>query len=161
MRDPVKVEEVKTLRRLNRTWPQVASQTGLSVSTCRRYAEVPDTAEQEDERDKWVAEFSSQGSRIVKNLLDIIETATLTGDLKPKDAAIMTGIIVDKLELVKARRKEQSGQPLVRINLVCDGRTLPDAGGLPYLEGEVQGDDMRTGGGEDLRRLPGGGPDGS
>lgn len=162
-RTPDLIEQVKTLRRIGYSWNKIHAETGIPVGTARKWATLPDEPGQADAREKFVVEYQEQGRRLVKANLDILERDTLAQEIKPLDRAKIIGIITDKLEVIgHPKSGDGNGRTLVTINLLPNqpGRgAVIDADELSPLPGEVPGDDMRVGCGQNLQRMLGSGQD--
>lgn len=169
--DPAVVEQVKALKSLGYTDPHVAKQLGISVSTVRRYNVREDIDPSWAEaRAQNVRRFVDENWDIVHQLTRVVREAAFAGDFKAKDAAITQAVLIDKISML-APMVQQKGSTTetfeVKLTVAGKGNGesehhgIPDTGEVLELPRAVSGDDMRSGGGEDLRRLPGGGEDGA
>ena len=167
--DQPTVERVKALRAIGVTQKAIKQQLNISESTVRRYERRQDeTPEQLEARMQELTRFVGTGWEIVHLAVALVIDGLKNGEIKPKDAAIIIGIIFDKIMAAESRLAPQTSQEYQKIELFAFAsrdepkpESLPDTGEVPQLPEPVQSDDMRPGGGEDLLRLPGGSQDGT
>ena len=161
------VERVKALRAMGTSQQKIADQLDISIQTVRRYERRPDDSpEQEEARTQELIRFVETGWKIEHLAMATVLDGLEKGEIKPKDAAVIMGIMADKILAVESRLGKSTGSDTetITFKFVSDGtenRPLPDAGEIPYLESPIQGDDLRPGSGEDVLRLPGGRENGS
>ena len=161
------VERVKALRAMGTSQVTIAKQLDISVQTVRRYERRPDDSpEQEEARTQELIRFVETGWKIEHLAMATVLEGLEKGEIKPKDAAVIMGIMADKILAVESRLGKSTGSDTetITFKFVSDGtenRPLPDTGEIPHLESPIQSDDLRPGGGEDVLRLPGGRENGS
>lgn len=159
------VERVKLLSEQNVPQTTIAKQCDISVATVRRYIKRQDeTPEQEEAR-------NAERIKIIGQIYEVCHLAEAKvidslkkNEIKGKDAAVIWAIHLDKMLLLEAKigSRDQTTETIT-FKFVSDGtenRPQLDTGEVSHLPVEIQGDDMRIGGGEDLLRLPGGSQDG-
>lgn len=177
-RDTNLVAMAKMLHAAGETTTAIAKQIGRSVPTTREYIRL---AEEDGGLAALLEEVNDDNQiMLAENLWRLVHKGTLrleqaidAGDLKAKDLAVAWGIALDKIMKIIAMRNtakgrgEQAKQTLT-INLFSSGGggdaesgpgPLNDSTSLPFIEGEISGDDNGTGGRQDLLRLPGSGID--
>ena len=165
--DQSTVERVKALRAMGTSQVTIAKQLDISVQTVRRYERRPDDSpEQEEARTQELIRFVETGWKIEHLAMATVLEGLEKGEIKPKDAAVIMGIMADKILAVESRLGKSTGSDTetITFKFVSDGtenRPLPDTGEIPYLESPIQSDDLRVGSGDDVLRLPRGRPDGS
>lgn len=163
--DQSTVERAKALAAIGTKRNVIAKQLDISLATVQRYIRRPDeTPEMEEARTKELVRFVETGWKIEHLAMATVMEGLENKEIKPKDAAVIMGIMADKLLAVEAKLGHQSTDTeTITFKFVSDGpnnRPLPDTGEVPHLPESIQGDDMRIGSGEDLLRLPGGSEDG-
>jgi len=159
--DQSTVERVKALRATNVPQKTVAEQLGIHISTVRRYERrQDDTPEQEEARVRELVRCVESGYKIMHLGFERVVEGFEKKEIKAKDAAVITAIMADKIEMWVSRLAPQTkSTETITFKFVSDGpdnRPLPDAKEVPYLPESVQSDDMRPGSGQDVLRLPGG-----
>jgi len=159
------VERAKALAAIGTKRTVIAKQLDISVATVQRYIRRPDlTPEMEEARNQELIRFVETGWQIEHLAMATVMEGLENKEIKPKDAAVIMGIMADKLLAVEAKLGHQTQDTeTITFKFVSDGtenRPLPDAREIPHLPEQISGDDMRPGGGEDLLRLPGSSQDG-
>ena len=160
------VERVKALRAMGTSQATIAKQLDISVSSVRRYERrIDETPEMEEARTRELVRFVETGWKIEHLAMATVLEGLEKGEIKPKDAAVIMGIMADKILAVESRLGKSTGSDTetITFKFVSDGtenRPLPDTREIPHLPESVPGDDLRPGGGEDLLRLPGSSQDG-
>ena len=158
------VERVKALRAMGTSQATIAKQLDISVSSVRRYERrIDETPEMEEARTRELVRFVETGWKIEHLAMATVLEGLEKGEIKPKDAAVIMGIMADKILAVESRLGKSTGSDTetITFKFVSDGtenRPLPDTREIPHLPESVPGDDLRPGGGEDVLRLPGGSP---
>ena len=164
--DQSTVERVKALRATNVPQKTIAEQLGIHISTVRRYERrQDDTPEQEEARVRELVRCVESGYKIMHLGFERVVEGFEKKEIKAKDAAVITAIMADKIEMWVSRLAPQTkSTETITFKFVSDGpdnRPLPDAKEVPYLPEPISSDDLRPGSGEDVLRLPGGRQDGT
>jgi len=150
------------MQALGRPATQIARDLGISVSTVHRYKKLDDEPEWEEARERMIAKFEERAWEDIFLLMDSVHEGAVNHDFKPKDAAVVAAIYIDKISILKKPVKREVTNEKFSFNLIIDGNrstSIADSGSVPFIEGEVQGDDMRPGCGEDVLGLPRSGDD--
>lgn len=156
------VEQVKVLRSQNRSQAQVARDLNISVCTVRRYERREDeTPEQQEARIQNLVLSIDKAWRTIHVLEDQNYKDAVEGNLSAKDAFIAKAIEIDKVaamerQLATGDSTESQVKTTFVLQLANTGEVVSDSTELPQLGGEIPGDGVRPGSGEDVLRLPGG-----
>lgn len=155
------VEQVKVLRSQKRSQAQVARDLNISVCTVRRYERREDeTPEQQEARIQNLVLSIDKAWRTIHVLEDQNYKDATEGNLSAKDAFVAKAIEIDKVaamerQLATGDSTESQVKTTFVLQLADSGEVKSDATELPLQSGEVPGDGVRIGSGENLLGLPG------
>lgn len=156
------VEQVRILRSQGRSQLKVSEALGISVCTVRRYERREDeTPEQEVARKQNLVLAVDRSWEMIRILEDQNLKKAKEGKYSLKDGVTSRAIEIDKIQVMENQLgRGDTTKEEAKILFVAEitGSPLqiePDSGGVLQLEGEVPGDGVRLGGGEDLLGLPG------
>ncbi len=172
---PELVEHAKALRALDWKNRRIANQLGVDEATIRRWLKEPDPPEIADAladlRLKKAQSYIHRAWNSIDGINDEVDRRIEAGELreeKLKDLAVMQAIYVDKINLLEAKRAPRQDSSPINILIVPPGgdsghqtKTVADTVQVYDVEGEVLGDNLGPGSGEDVLRLPARCDDGS
>jgi len=167
--DLVKVERAKALRATGKSYSRIAKMMGVSLPTIQRWVNM----EQEGIEDKLdkkredeAENFVSEGWELIHTGLAQLKVRLNNEEIKSKELITMIGVIFDKIMAVQTKNSGTGpDKPTIVFNLYSsqNGESVPtgkygliaNTGEVSPITGEVQGDDMRPGSGENILALPG------
>jgi predicted transcriptional regulator len=173
MIDPQQIERAKTLRALGKSQQNIANELGVSRWTIARWLEKEDPDELENElmeirkvhQERFI-DTSWEGIHIgLEKWLQAIKELEVTNMLELKQLTTSLAIQIDKINVLEQSGKKSQGGTRININILpSDGtnnqpRIMADAVQVHDIEGEVLGDNLGFGIGEDVLRLPAGNND--
>jgi DNA invertase Pin-like site-specific DNA recombinase len=172
--DPQQIERAKTLRALGKSQQKIANELGVSRWTIARWLEKEDPDELENElqeirkvhHERFI-DTAWEGIHIgLEKWLQAIKELDVTNMLELKQLTTSLAIQIDKINVLEQSGKKSQGGTRININILpSDGtnnqpRIMADAVQVHDVEGEVLGDNLGFGIGEDVLRLPAGSNDG-
>lgn len=166
--DPEKVQLAKMYREMGKTAKWIASELGTCQRTIYRYWNTADPVEADTTA--LVAARTKEVERLIGESWENMHllTAQLKLDIKAgkitgKDAAIVWGIIGDKILTFQAKSMQRGeSKPAITFNFVRYGdnnTTLSNPTPVPCIEGAIQSDGVWRGSGEDVFGVLGSGTD--